>query len=227
MNCSEFQHRLQQRLDGESPSSSGEFDRHLAGCTSCRELEAYACRLTEILGAQAAPAASDRLRNQIISLVLAQIDSQRLARRRWSRRVLAASAVAAGILLAAIMGYSWWGPRQAPGVSSSSSLVKKDEKPALPQPSLNIQEAGTALVALVNRTADETVGQSRILLPQGIPTPNFPATEAWQADLEPSSQAFRDAQDGVAVSFEPVTSSARRAVNLFLREVPSMESQKQ
>jgi hypothetical protein len=45
--------------------------------------------------------------------------------------------------------------------------------------------------------------------------------------LEPGTQSLREAQEGVAVGFEPVTSSARRAVNLFLREIPPLETQKQ
>ena len=83
------------------------------------------------------------------------------------------------------------------------------------------------MVALVNRTADETVGQSRVLLPQGVSTPALPASETWQPTLEPGADSLREAQEGVALGFEPVTSSARRAVNLFLREIPPMEVQKQ
>jgi hypothetical protein len=158
---------------------------------------------------------------------LNDIASERLARRRWSRRLVAVSAVAAAFILAVFLGYSWRSSRQSPNVSGSNSVAKKEEKPPFTQTALNIQEAGTTFVALVNRTADETVGQGRVLLPQGVPAPDLPVSNAWSTDLEPSSQALRDAQDGVAVSFEPVTSSARRAVNLFLREVPSMESQKQ
>jgi len=227
MNCSEFQDLLQQRLDGESNLDSGELERHLAGCSSCRELEFTASRLVEALYARIAPVPPEGLRSQIVASVLAQIDSQHLAQRRWRRNAWAASAVAAGLLLAAIAGYSWWASRPSPESPGSDTWVKKDEQPGPARQSLNFQEAGSTLVALVNRTADETVGQSRVLLPQGMSAANLPVTEAWQPTLEPSTQALRDAQDGVAVGFEPVTSSARRAVNLFLQEIPAMENQKQ
>jgi len=106
-------------------------------------------------------------------------------------------------------------------------VTKRDEPPAsIPnQPRLNFQEAGSTLVALVNRTADETVGQGRMLLPQEVPSPRLTVADNWQPALSP--QAIRDAQDGVAVGFEPVTDSARRAVNLFLRELSPTEIQKQ
>jgi hypothetical protein len=111
-------------------------------------------------------------------------------------------------------------------------MVKKEEKAAQPatpskQSPLDIREAGNTLVALVNRTADETMGPGRMLIPQGVSASPLPDTNAWQPDLEPGAQTLREAQDGVAVGFEPVTNSARRAVSLFLREVPSMEIQKQ
>jgi hypothetical protein len=228
MNCSEFQHQLQQRLDGEARAAIGEIDRHLRECSSCQELQLIASRLTEVLGSRVAPVPPQGLRDQIVSLILDEMASQRLWRRRW-RRVMAVSAVAAGLLLAVFVGYSWWKSRQALNDPDSNTVVKKDEQPA-PAPAqspLDIREAGTTLVALVNRTADETVGPGRMLLPKGVSAPMLPDTDAWQPDLEPGAKSLREAQDGVAVGFEPVTSSARRAVSLFLREVPSLESQKQ
>jgi hypothetical protein len=227
MNCSEFQELLQQRLDGEPHAVSSEFERHLKICSSCRELEFAASRLIEALNARVSPVPREGLRGQIVASVLAQIDSQRLTQRRWRQNALAAWAVAAGLLVAAIVGYSWWSSRPLPVSPGSDTWVKKEEQPAPMRRSLNFQEAGSNLVALVNRTADETLGQSRVLLPQGMAAPNLPVTEPWQPTLEPSTQALRDAQDGVAVGFEPVTSSARRAVSLFLQEIPAMENQKQ
>jgi hypothetical protein len=226
MNCAEFQELLQQRLDGERIADSGEMERHRTACCSCRELETLASRLLGAFGARSVPMPSEKLSNQIVSLVMAEMDSQQ-ARRRWTRRALAVSSLAAGLLLAAFLGYSWWGPRRPLDVPNSNIVTKKDEPPAsVPnQPRLNFQEAGSTLVALVNRTADETVGQGRVLLPQEVPAPRLTVADNWQPALSP--QAIRDAQDGVAVGFEPVTDSARRAVNLFLRELSPTEIQKQ
>jgi len=229
MNCCEFQNWLQQRLDGEASSTADDVEGHVAACASCRELQVVAGRLIQALGAQAAPAPPNGMSDQIMSLVLSDITSQHQARKRWNRRLGVTAALAASLLLAVALGYSWLPSNRRPGPPNSDSLVIKDEKstPAQAQTSLNIQEAGSALVALVNRTADETVGQSRVLLPQGVSAPTLPASEVWQPTLEPGADSLREAQEGVAQGFEPVTSSARRAVNLFLREIPPMEVQKQ
>jgi hypothetical protein len=226
MNCAEFQELLQQRLDGESIADSDEMNGHRTACCSCRELETLASRLLGAFGARSVPKPSEKLSDQIVSLVMAEMES-RQARRRWTRRALAVSSLAAGILLAAFLEYSWWGPRRPRDFPDSNVVTKKDERPAsIPnQPRLNFQEAGSTLVALVNRTADETVGQGRVLLPQEVPAPRLTVADNWQPALSP--QAIRDAQDGVAVGFEPVTDSARRAVNLFLRELSPSEVQKQ
>jgi hypothetical protein len=228
MNCPEFQNWLQEHLDGEASAESAEAESHLAVCASCRELRSAASRLIRVLRSQNAPAFPDRMSEQIVSHILNDLASQDDARKRWKRRLGAVAALAASLLLAAL-GYSWWQSNRKPGAPNPKSFVIQNEKPApaQAQPSLNIQEAGSALVALVNRTADETVGQSRLLLPQRVSAPSLPASENWQTSLEPGALSLREAQEGVTSGFEPVTSSARRAVNLFLREIPPMETQKQ
>jgi hypothetical protein len=225
MNCAEFQELLQQRLDGERIADSDEMNRHRTACCSCRELETLASRLMGAFGARSVPMPSEKLSDQIVSLVMAEMDSQQ-ARRRWTRRALAVSSFAAGLLLAAFLAYSWWRPDRSRDFPNANLVTKKDEPPASApnQPRLNFQEAGSTLVALVNRTADETVGQGRVLLPE-VPAPRLTVADNWQPALSP--HAIRDAQDGVAVGFEPVTDSARRAVNLFLRELAPTEIQKQ
>jgi hypothetical protein len=225
MECSEFQHELQRRLDGDGTGDGADIERHLASCSSCRELQAAAIRLIQALDGQAAPVPPGGMNDRIVSLILSEVSARQQSRKRWNRRF----ALAASLLLAVALGYSLWQSRQRSGSSDADALVKNEEKvaPSQAPPSLNIQEAGNTLVALVNRTADETVGQGRVLLPRGVSTPTLSSPEAWQPNLEPGTQSLREAQEGVAVGFEPVTSSARRAVNLFLREIPPMEPQKQ
>jgi hypothetical protein len=225
MECSEFQHELQRRLDGDGTGDGADIERHLASCSSCRELQALSSRLIRTLDGQIAPVPPGGMNDHIVSLVLSELSARQQSRKRWSRRL----AVAASLLLAVALGYSLWQSHRKPGSSDSDALVKTQQKPSPAQAplSLNIQEAGNTLVALVNRTADETVGQGRVLLPRGVSAPALSSPEAWQPNLEPGTQSLREAQEGVAVGFEPVTSSARRAVNLFLREIPPMETQKQ
>jgi hypothetical protein len=229
MNCSEFQDCLQQRLDGDTSADGVEIERHVAGCQSCRELQSAAMRLIRALETQAAAAPPDRMSDQLVSLLLDEAALQNQARKLWSRRLIGTAAVAACLLVAIALGRAWWRTRPGPSPPSADALVKKEEK-SIPQqtgPSINIRDAGGTLVALVNRTADETVGQGRVLLPQTISAPTLQVPQDWQSSLDPETQSLRQAQEGVVTGFEPVTGSARRAVNLFLREITPMETQKQ
>ena len=54
-----------------------------------------------------------------------------------------------------------------------------------------------------------------------LPMP-MPADEALTPPLEPSGQSLREAGEGVAASLSPVATSARRAFDLFLREIPPL-----
>jgi hypothetical protein len=84
-----------------------------------------------------------------------------------------------------------------------------------------MEEAGSAVVVLTQRAADETVGQTRVLFPTDVPSPSVDPNI--QLALENSAQPWREARLGVVAGLEPVTSSARRAVDLFLREIPPVE----
>jgi hypothetical protein len=72
-----------------------------------------------------------------------------------------------------------------------------------------VAEARDALVSLTRRTADETRATSVAL----VPSPKL-------ADAPPADEGLAplaDAQAGAARSVEPIKTSARRALNLFLR----------
>jgi len=218
MSCSEFQQRLQQRLDGEPKPEPNPIERHVVQCSACRALEAAADRLEEGLRLLRPPAAPDDLGQRIVAGVLAD---QR--HRLRYRRLALAGAVAASLLLAVFLGYSW---RPAP----PEAMVKdsKRQEPAAVathDASLDesVHEASTALVSLMNRTADQAVEQGRVLIPPvQVAMPALPPADAWQAPLEQPVASLRTARHGVAVGLEPVTNSAVRAVNLFWREIPRL-----
>ncbi len=74
---------------------------------------------------------------------------------------------------------------------------------------------------LTRRTADETVGQGKLLLPVVVAQPNLgnPVPGA----MGPPMRSLRSAGQGVSEGLEPVTTSARRALHLFLSELPPVE----
>jgi hypothetical protein len=84
----------------------------------------------------------------------------------------------------------------------------------------SVDTAGDAFASLTTRTAGETVEQTRLLLPvmvgPGLEPPGLPA-------LEPPTRNLNDAGRGVSAGLEPVSGSARRAVDVFLRDLPPMD----
>jgi hypothetical protein len=100
--------------------------------------------------------------------------------------------------------------------------VPQQAQPAPAPPSLreNVEEATSAVASLTRRTAGETVEQGRLLLPAvSLPAPE---QAALAEPLEPPVESLRQAGQGVTTSLAPVTTSARRAVDLFLRDIPPM-----
>jgi hypothetical protein len=82
----------------------------------------------------------------------------------------------------------------------------------------SVQEMGAVVASLTSRTREATVAQTRRLLPP-MPQPDL-AEMTVTAPLEPSAQSLREAGENISAGLAPVRQSARRAVELFLRELP-------
>jgi hypothetical protein len=229
MKCPDFHDRLQRRLDGDPGIADGDLERHRAECPHCRQLDAAAGRLEVGLRLLSVPAAASDLTDRIVAAVLAD----RRQRRSQRRRVLAYAGLAASLLLVAI-GYAWVRSRStptpfptAPPVLVQAPGIPQELKPAEGSRSLHdsMEEASSAVVSLTRRTAGDTVGQTRMLLPETVPAPFLAGADALPRDLVQGkpAQSLHEAGRGVSSGFEPVTTSARRAFDLFLNELPPME----
>src|SRR5205807_3774679 len=202
-----------------SPASQPALEAHLSSCPACRELHAAVPSLLEGLRAQTTLLPPLGLAERIGTAVLLQT-----RRQRRTRRLSFAAAMAASIL--AILTISYFRLWQIPRPPSPAPLVRSAEPGKnLHSPSLNqsVAEAGQAVLAMTRRAADETVGQGRMFLPLVLlerPAPGVPEIEPL---LEQLTKSLRDIQNGMTVGLEPVTSSARRALDLFLRELPSTD----
>jgi hypothetical protein len=215
MNCRECQEWIQRALDGEAFAAEQlVLDAHVAICASCRDLRARSKQLLNGLHALNSPAPPADLPLRIGRAVMAQV---RL--RLVFRRAALVSAAAASIV--AILSASHFWPR-----GSDKSIV------VVPQPdssarslTLNrsVTVAGEAVLAITRRAADETMDHGRILLPAAFSDAPRAAVPELGLLLGPPSQSLREIQDNMTAGLEPVTSSARRAVNLFLRELPGAE----
>lgn len=221
MNCPASHDLLQQGLDG-TPIESPEWNEHLRGCPECRALESASRRLQDGLRLLAAPLPPAELAERIAERVL--LDRRR-ARRRARRRWAVTLALAAGLFIVLAARLDWRGERAAHPAKTSEPSVKHEMPKGVPGDSPTLRESaeelGEAVASLTNQTADETMGQTRWLVPK-VPSPALPKVDL--ESLEPPTRPLREAGEGVSAGLEPVTNSARRAVDLFLRELPPMET---
>jgi anti-sigma factor RsiW len=216
MNCFECQQRLQDRLDGAAPGDMAAVQPHLAQCPACRELFAAARLLERGLRLRTPPAPPRELGDRIVHQVLAH---RRSVRHR--RRVLIAVTGLAASLLAVVLLAAWRSPK-GEVVQAPSPNPVAEPAPSAPVVASSLREdvaeATSAVAALTRRTAEETVEQGRLLLP----TVRLPEADeaALMGPLEPPVQSLSEAGQGVYASLAPVRTSARRALGLFLRDLP-------
>jgi hypothetical protein len=212
MTCAEFHDLLQRRIDGEARVDKGELAAHAAACTDCRTRLAVVQRLETGLHALARPRPNKGSANKIVATVLAD---QRMRRRR--RYVLrTATALAAAILLAVLIG-QWLGRHEQKGETAKPQppdLVVRNSTPQQEQekPGTSLRESVTGVAQLTMHSADKTVRSFM---------PDTQTSEQRPSPLSTSVAPLREAGNSVTTGLEPVTDSAKRALNLFLREVPT------
>jgi hypothetical protein len=234
MNCSQSQDLLQRRLDGEPIADRTALDAHLAQCLECRGLHAAAGRLKDGLRLLRVPAPPVALNSNIVAVALEERRSRVLKQRLW----MAGAALAAGLLVAVVLDLSKGRPlnelllalgwikaepmQSLPPPDPEPLAVLPREMPAVPSLRDSVAEASSAVVALTRQTVDQTREQSRIITDALPMTTPLPGLEAAPPALDPPVQSvLQDAGQKVSLGFEPVTSSARRAFSMFVREVPA------
>jgi anti-sigma factor RsiW len=220
MTCRNARDLLQQSLDG-TPVESPEWLAHLQQCPECRALASASRRLQDGLRLLSAPLPPPDLAERIVERVL--LDRRR-ARRRLRRRWAIGVALAAGLLLALTLRLNWRGSPTGSDGASLGPVAKKapgGNEQTVPTLRQSAAELGAFFVELGNETAQETVGQTRRLV-SNVPSPLWDGFQI-RPTLEPPTHPLREAGEGLSEGLEPVTTSARRAVDLFLREL-SMES---
>ena len=197
---------MQRRLDGEPAPLTPDVEDHLSVCPDCRERFRLAGSLIAVLPPRYDAAEPSSIwTERLVAAIFTD------GRRRQVRRLGVAWALAAGVLAAV------WLARPVPPTSSDGMppVVVKDRRP--PDLRANFAEAGSALAALTRRAAVETVGQGRVL----VPPVDVPAV--LDITLEPATRPLDHARQGLTEGFEPVATSARRAVSLFWQDLPQAE----
>lgn len=203
---------IQGLLDGENAPEPREAAAHRAGCPACAARYAGALRLIEGLANLSPPAVPILLTERILDGLTAE--PVRHARRNI-RIIAACVALAASVFIAVLAVVGWpEGPATRVVVSSSFVAPKEPEpEPARPSPLTDaLNQAGTAAAALTRKTAEESFS---VKLPT-LSLPRMPMDSGPLEDIEP---AVTGLQNGAALSVSPIASSAKRAANMFWREL--------
>jgi hypothetical protein len=219
MSCHAWQQLLQQHLDG---GCDGELEHHLRSCPDCASEQPALRRLLDGIALLAPASPPIGLADRIAGQLAAEVRRQRQLRRRRLLGSLGALAAAAALLL--VVGIRSWWPVQGEGTHKPEAQARGTEEP-LPRPRSgeggkeplrdSLAQAGTAVASLTTRAASETMDQTASLLPR-LPAPSLEPIAPDSAPIEP----LREASAGVSAGLAPVADSARRAVGLFLRDLP-------
>lgn len=247
MNCRDVAPWLQSWLDAPragAPLENREVQDHLAGCQSCREQFGAAQRLMEGLRRLPRPVPPAGLSERIVARSLAD----RAARRRmWQRRLRFTYALAASILVMVIAGYFWEpsppkNPAEGPITKiepPQQELPKQDgpqEKPVpprvkAPEPPPALAKAGEEAKDKVAALTGKLFGKAREHtkhLIAAAPVLEFPPMGPMSADflptepIDPTASLVQAGQE-ITGSLEPVTRSARRAMDSLFREISTFD----
>jgi hypothetical protein len=220
MNCPGCRDRLQQWFDARTRAAASIPGEPPALCPACAEWSAAARRLDCGLRLLAPPIPSPNLTGRI----LAQVAAERRFRRYRLLVVAGVAATAATLVIAVWQSLHGGIPVPTPAPVPGQVVQTPDSQPSTPRANLrdSMAEAGSAVASLTSRTADETMDKTKILLPVVV-DPSLSKIDL-QPSLDPSTRSLRQAGEGVSAGLEPVADSARRAVGLFLRELPPMDA---
>jgi hypothetical protein len=205
-SCEPALQALQHCLDGDAAPLTADIEAHLKVCPDCGERFRVARSLVAVLPqrydmAEPSSVWTERLVGAIVTD----------GRRRRVKRLAAAWALAASVLAAV------WLVRPVPFSSPDGSLPMANNDRGTLNLSTDFAEAGSALAALTLRAAEETIDQGKVLVP---PVDVPPVLDI---RLEPAARPLDHARQGFSEGFEPVATSARRAVSLFWQDLPPAE----
>ncbi len=222
MSCHAWQQLLQQHLDGRGD----ELEHHLHSCPECAGEGPAVQRLLDGIALLAHVSSPAGLADQITEQLVFEARRQRQRSRRRLLASLGTLAAAAAVLIAVSIP-SWRAERGTPQDSRTGPEVVKREEPLPPSPPPrsgeegerplrdSLAQAGTAVASLTSRAASETMDQTSSLLPL-LPAPSLDPIAPEPAPMGPLREASAEVSAGLA----PVADSARRAVGLFLRDLP-------
>jgi hypothetical protein len=219
-NANEDLHRI---LDGEKLDTPTLYERHMKSCSQCRVNHRAAVKLLSGLRKLPSPIVPDTLLDRIHQAVIT--DQVTTTLKAPSRSVLIPFAVAATVIIA--IGSIFW------GITASNELIVRSEVVTTTKSNFatkngssrlkdRMNAAGSALLSLTKKATEGSVDQT---------IPSLPIMSMFADRSVPAVNSPKDPLDqlrtGASTSVQPIASSARRAFELFRREiVPKSDSTK-
>lgn len=210
-DCATFEAVVQRVLDRELGPESLD-GPHPAACTTCRRLAAAAKVLATGL---------DRMRPQPQAEVARadRITAAAVGDYHFRRRVVWASraagvALAASVLVAAVLN----SPR--PSGSKQPEVARNVPPPpavtpAPPRVDERVSDATAALASITRRATERTVAPRNLIPPpEAVSLPDSELASS----VEPAAESLSAMPQAAKSGIEPMTTGAKRAVNLFLRD---------
>ena len=214
--CSAFEEALQVYLDGshELPPAC---QAHQAACARCRSHYLAAQRLTTSLRNRSPVSLPDGLTDRLVNSILADAGGTARREPHWSERLLVVVAAAACLLLALSLSSRWsMKPTEAPLPAPAPYIAASPQPPAPISVDQSLNEASAAIASLTRKTASQTPDPAKWL-----PAEPLKMTDPLPDPIPPAAQSLAEIRQGAASGFEPMTNSARRAFNLFVRDLPA------
>jgi hypothetical protein len=205
--CDAFEDLVQRVLDRELPLTALETP-HAAACPECRGLASAARVLAGV------PATSFDPPVELADRITSAVEGDYRTRRRWrvAGRAVAA-ALAASVLVA---GFVYLRPAERLDVVEAPprQLPQPTTAPP-PRVADRFAEAGSAFASLTRKATDQTVAPTRQLLP----SPTLPFSPMGDVPgVEPATESLASVPSAAKSGFEPLATTTRRAMNLFMRD---------
>lgn len=235
--CRATTDRLQRALDGEDAVESLDADPHLGACPACRERVRAARVLLAVLATPAKPVAvSAGFTDRVVKAVQ---EDRHVRTRRGVYKAAAWFALAAAVLVAAFAIFAPKGekpvnfvPDIPHEVARKPEVAPPPEKVPAPTPAPEprpirfndeFAKAGQAFRDAPNPLAESVAVAPKVFDALTSPFTQPPAPMGMGEALEPARKSLADLPDAARTGLEPVTDTAQKAYDRFLRDFASVK----
>jgi hypothetical protein len=227
--CEQFAEAMQRMLDGEANSLSEPLESHRIECDDCRRFAESAANLTVALADLPRLEADEVLTSRII----AAVEADRAIpppKRHLTRRIVTAIVVIAASIAVLWFAGEWTSVGRTNQMVSSHSVrppaAKVKSNPSSFDMRDNLEVVAESIASLTRRTASDVIGPARDVFGLGVEMDWLRGPAEVRDHANPAMDSLQELRHGAAAGFEPIAESARRALAMFTRDLPTKPSTK-